>query len=140
MRTFPFAGCKRLEIRARLKGNSPLSATASNDAVGSAAAVHYADVEPNLDAMVEVLNNAGTVIASADPSDSFKASLSLTGLAAGTYYVKVSSHGSYEDVGRYSVTGSASSTIARGSSVFVRPDGETDIVAQGPNNSLMYGY
>src|SRR5262245_2375151 len=58
----------------------------------------------NLDAVLELWNSAGAVIASAAPSTSLGASLTAT-LAAGSYYLIARSMGDYGDVGRYTVTG-----------------------------------
>lgn len=58
----------------------------------------------DLDARLELRDSTGTLIASADPSDSFGASITTT-VAAGTYYLVVGSHGHYGDVGQYTVGG-----------------------------------
>jgi len=68
--------------------------------------VNVASVGPTLDAQVQLLDWWGNVVASADPSDRLDASLSVSGLAAGRYYVKVSSHGGFGDVGTYTIDGS----------------------------------
>jgi hypothetical protein len=58
----------------------------------------------NLDAKLQLFDANGSLIAAADPSTSFGASISAT-VAAGSYRVAVSSHGSYGDVGQYTVGG-----------------------------------
>jgi hypothetical protein len=58
---------------------------------------------PTLDGTLRILNIAGTVIATADTA-SLGESLSLN-LAAGSYYLSISGHGNYGDLGQYSITG-----------------------------------
>jgi hypothetical protein len=59
----------------------------------------------NLDAKVELRTADGaTVLASADPSDSFGATVTAN-VAAGSYRVYVASHGGYGDVGQYTLSG-----------------------------------
>lgn len=58
----------------------------------------------NLDARLELRNASGVVLASSDPSISFGASITAS-VTAGTYYLVVASHGSYGDVGQYTVSG-----------------------------------
>jgi hypothetical protein len=65
----------------------------------------------NLDARLQLLNANGTVLATADPSNSFGASITAT-LSAGTYYLRVASHGNYGDVGSYTVRGTVASSTA----------------------------
>jgi PKD repeat protein len=60
----------------------------------------------NLDALVELRNSAGTVLASANPADALNASLSFTLPAAGTYYVSVQGVGKGDLVSGYSDYGS----------------------------------
>lgn len=48
---------------------------------------------PNLDALLELRNSAGTLLASANPVDALPASLTVTLPAAGTYYVSVQGTG-----------------------------------------------
>lgn len=48
---------------------------------------------PNLDALLELRNSAGTLLASANPVDALPASLTATLPAAGTYYVSVQGTG-----------------------------------------------
>jgi hypothetical protein len=66
-----------------------------------------------LDAMLELLDSNGNVLAIADPSNSFNATINFS-VTAGTYYLVVASHGmssgatatSYgQDVGSYSLSG-----------------------------------
>jgi hypothetical protein len=67
--------------------------------------VDVAPVGPNLDIKLEVRNSRGKVIASADPGDTLGATLEAS-LQAGDYYLVVGSHGTYGDVGLYTVRGS----------------------------------
>lgn len=65
----------------------------------------------NLDARLELRSRDGaTLIAAADPTNSFGATITKT-LTAGTYVVVVASHGSYGDVGQYTLSGSYNATI-----------------------------
>ena len=112
-----------------------LSTTATTLNVSLAAA----PTSPNLDARLDLLNSAGTVIATSDPltgssaaeaAAGMGASLSAT-VAAGTYYVRVDgtgygspASGGYSDfgsVGRYtlSVTGHSSNVITNQSPVAI---------------------
>lgn len=59
----------------------------------------------NLDVKAELRDAQGTLIASSDPSNSFDASIAATLSRAGSYRLIVTSHGSYGDVGQYSVKG-----------------------------------
>ncbi len=59
----------------------------------------------NLDATLKLLDNQGRVIAAADPSNSFNATITANITRAGKYYVVVGSHGLYGDVGQYSLKG-----------------------------------
>ncbi len=56
----------------------------------------------NLDAILELRDASGLLIAWADPSTSFDATLTVT-VPAGSYRLVVRSHGSYGDVGQYTV-------------------------------------
>ncbi len=58
----------------------------------------------DLDAKLQLFDANGGLIATSDPSTSFGASFSGT-VAAGSYRVAVSSHGSYGDVGQYTING-----------------------------------
>ncbi len=58
----------------------------------------------NLDARLELRDSGGVLIASADPSGSFGASLTAT-VAGGSYRLVVASHGNFGDVGQYTVGG-----------------------------------
>jgi hypothetical protein len=62
-----------------------------------------------LDLKLQLFNSAGQPIASSD-SSTLGESLSST-LAAGTYYLVVASHGSYGDVGQYTLSVTAPTTI-----------------------------
>lgn len=59
----------------------------------------------NLDATLKLLDNQGRVIATADPSNSFNATIAANITRPGKYYVVVGSHGSYGDVGQYTLNG-----------------------------------
>ncbi len=65
----------------------------------------------NLDAVLELRNASGQVIASSSPSGSLGASLSRT-LASGTYYVAVRSSGGYGNAGQYTLRGSLPPALA----------------------------
>ncbi len=74
---------------------------------GSGAAtiqINVASVGANLDAVLEIYSSDGTLVVSANPSNSQSASVSTT-LAMGTYYALVKSNGSYGRVGQYTLTG-----------------------------------
>ena len=59
----------------------------------------------DLDARLELRDASGsTLLASADPSDSFGATITAT-LPAGSYRLVVASHGNYGDVGQYTISG-----------------------------------
>ncbi len=59
---------------------------------------------PNLDIALRLLNGSGSVLATVSPSSSLDASLS-TSVSAGTYYLEVSSNGTYGSVGQYTISG-----------------------------------
>ena len=63
----------------------------------------------NLDAVLQLRDAGGALIASADPSTSFGATITAT-VAAGSYRPVVVSHGTYGDVGQYTVSGTRSSS------------------------------
>jgi hypothetical protein len=69
--------------------------------------VYTAATGPNLDAKIELRDADGRLVASADPDDSLEAMIRADGLV-GNYYVVVTSHGNYGDVGQYTVTGTVS--------------------------------
>lgn len=72
---------------------------------------------PNLDALIELRNGAGTLLASANPTDALNATLSVNLPLAGTYYVavrgtgkgdpKVDGYSAYGSLGNYLVSVSA---------------------------------
>ena len=64
--------------------------------------LNVAEVSPNLDAKLEIFHN-GRLIAQSDPENEPGASIGKLSLGFGTYYVAVSSHGDYGDVGQYSL-------------------------------------
>ncbi|MEX2175037.1 MAG: choice-of-anchor D domain-containing protein [Pirellulaceae bacterium] len=59
---------------------------------------------PNLDAVLELLDAAGSAIVSANPSTSLGASIA-TSLAAGTFYLVARSSGGYGNLGQYTIGG-----------------------------------
>ena len=65
----------------------------------------------NLDAVLELRNSSGGVVASADPTGSFGASLSAT-LASGTYFVLARPAGGYGNVGAYTLRGTLTTVTA----------------------------
>lgn len=75
----------------------------------------------NLDAMLELRNSAGTLLASANPVDLLSATLSWTVPAAGTYYISVRGVGKgdrlttgytdYGSLGQYRLTGTVPSSV-----------------------------
>lgn len=60
---------------------------------------------PNLDAVLQLWDASGQVLASSQPASAFGASLSLT-LDRGTYYLVAGSAGGYGNVGQYTLSGS----------------------------------
>ncbi|MGE3315225.1 MAG: DNRLRE domain-containing protein [Planctomycetaceae bacterium] len=66
--------------------------------------VNTASLGANLDAVLEIYNSSGALVASANPSTTQSASISTT-LSAGTYYALVKSNGMYGRVGQYTFTG-----------------------------------
>jgi len=66
--------------------------------------VSNAEPGPNLDIALRLLNGSGQSLASVNPSSSLDASLS-TSVAAGTYFLEVSSNGTYGSIGQYLVSG-----------------------------------
>jgi hypothetical protein len=58
----------------------------------------------NLDAILEIRDSGGSLVASSDPSNSLNASISTT-LGSGTFYVIARSDGSYGNMGQYTLTG-----------------------------------
>ena len=61
--------------------------------------------------MLELISQTQGVIATADPANDIDASLNISGLAAGTYAVRVASRGLYGRFGRYSISGVVSDDI-----------------------------
>lgn len=81
--------------------------------------VNVASVGANLDAVLELRNASGTLIARADPDTILAASVTAN-LAPGRYTLAVRSHGEYGDVGQYTVTGTiAAGGVIGGSSTVV---------------------
>ena len=87
--------------------------------------LNVAQFGANLDAVLELRNSSGSVIATANPSTSFGASLATT-LGSGTYYVAAGSSGGYGNVGQYTLTG----TIAGVGSV-TTPSPEVSLAISG---------
>ncbi len=63
-----------------------------------------AEIGTNLDSILELRSANGTLIATADPSNSYGATITET-VAAGTYHLVVRSTGVYGSVGQFSFTG-----------------------------------
>ncbi len=76
----------------------------STDAGAISFQVDVAEFGANLDAVAELRNSSGTLIASSSPSNQLSASIN-TSVAAGTYYLYVKSTGEYGRVGNYYVSG-----------------------------------
>lgn len=68
--------------------------------------LNVATVGANLDSVLELRNSFGTLLVTANPTNSLNATLSST-LASGTYYVVVKSSGGYGNVGQYTLSGTA---------------------------------
>lgn len=95
-----------------------------------------------LNLKLQLLNSAGTVISTADTA-SLGESLSAT-LSAGTYYIMVSSHGSYGDVGSYTLSGTAPASYALNTASLApivggdfNGDGKTDILWRDASNGAL---
>lgn len=69
--------------------------------------VSPAAVGPNLDARIELYDRNDRLVAWSDPDNSLDATIRVDGLL-GNYYVVLKSHGTYGDVGQYSVSGTVS--------------------------------
>lgn len=72
--------------------------------------VNVAAVGANLDARIELRDLSGTLIASADPSNSLGATINAT-VVQGDYRLVVANHGGYGDLGRYTIAGTVQPTI-----------------------------
>ena len=82
---------------------------------------------PNLDAQVQLLNSAGTVLSTSNPVDALNASLTFTLPAAGTYYVGVTGVGkgdplttgytNYGSLGNYALQVAAASSAGQAPTV-----------------------
>jgi hypothetical protein len=68
-----------------------------------------ASVGANLDAVLELYNSTGSLVASNNPTNTQSASISQS-VAAGNYFLHVKSNGSYGRVGQYSISGTISDT------------------------------
>lgn len=75
----------------------------------------------NLNAVLELRNSAGVVVAMQDPSNSLDAELSVT-VGAGTFHVVARSSGQYGDVGQYRLSGTLPAAVQS----YVLDDGVTD--------------
>lgn len=69
-----------------------------------------APVGANLDAVLELWNGAGQLIATAAPSDSLGAKIGSS-VGAGTYYLIARGTGDYGNLGQYTITGSVAAGI-----------------------------
>jgi PKD repeat protein len=79
-----------------------------------------ANRSPNLDAVIELRNGAGTLLASSNPADALNGSVTYNATSGGTFYVAVKGTGkgdplgtgytSYGSLGEYKLTGSAAQT------------------------------
>lgn len=72
--------------------------------------VNVASVGANLDARVELRDSTGTLVASADPSGTLGATINASVLQ-GDYRLVVLSHGTYGDLGQYTITGTVQPTV-----------------------------
>lgn len=72
--------------------------------------VNVAAVGANLDARIELRDSLGTLIASADPSTVLGATINAT-VSQGDYRLVVASHGTYGDLGQYTITGTVQPTV-----------------------------
>lgn len=68
--------------------------------------LNVAQFGANLDSVLELRSATGTVLVTANPTNSLNATISTT-LASGTYYVVARSSGGYGNVGQYTLTGTA---------------------------------
>lgn len=66
--------------------------------------LNVAQFGANLDSVLELRNASGTILVTANPSNSLGATLT-SNLTAGTYYVVVKSSGGYGNVGQYTISG-----------------------------------
>lgn len=101
---------------------STTGATVSFELLGAA-------VGTNLDAVLEVWDSAGNVLAAHAPTNSFGASIQTT-LPAGTFYLMARGEGDYGNVGRYTINGSLAAT-----SDTTPPTAEIVDVTPDPRNS-----
>jgi hypothetical protein len=65
---------------------------------------------PNLDAVLELRDSGGAILATAAPGESYGASLSYTA-GAGTFYLVARGMGDYGDMGRYKITGTVPAAV-----------------------------
>jgi hypothetical protein len=127
----------------RTSDTDAVSFTSASGTISLAADV--ATKGPMLDLKLDLRDSAGVLLASADTS-SLGESLSFNLASAGTYYVTVASHGSYGDVGQYTLHGTVVSVAA------VTPlpgdvnlDGAVDftdvtVLSQNYNQTTMLGW
>lgn len=98
--------------------------------------VDVAETGPNLDARLELTTAAGRLVAYDDPADKLGASLTVE-LAAGEYCVLVRSHGSYGDLGQYTLSGAIEergTVLARASLKRNTPSARRDAEAGSPSD------
>jgi hypothetical protein len=68
-------------------------------------ALNVAQFGANLDGVLQLLSSTGQILVTANPTNSFGATIART-LSAGTYYLVARSSGGYGNVGTYTLTGS----------------------------------
>jgi hypothetical protein len=88
---------------------------------------NVAPLGANLDAVLELRDAAGNLVALANPSDSLGASINMS-VPAGHYTLLVHSTGTYGYVGQYTISG----TINTGMFVAAHAPAETDVVSAPP--------
>jgi hypothetical protein len=97
------------------------------DAGAISLSANVIDIGANLDAVLELRDAGGTLVAMADPTDALGASISLT-VPAGNYTLLVRSTGVYGRVGQYTVSG----TINTGMFVSAHTPSASDVVSAPP--------
>lgn len=92
----------------------------------------------NLDPVLELRDQADTLLASAGSSPWFTPSISMSDLPAGHYRLVVASHGNYGDVGQYTFTGSFTSapgTLAAPTNLVAAASGTTQVQLTWTDNA-----
>ncbi len=100
--------------------------------------LNVAQFGTNLDAVLELKNSSGQVIASANPSGSFSASLLAT-VGAGTYYVVARSSGGYGNMGQYTLTGTVPTGTTSGSTGGTTTSGAPEITVSVSGSQVSDG-